>query len=139
MGNDGGTIATQRSYVRGARLNHNDATKKASADTAEGREEVLNTCALTGAKLNHGVDAIVACPYGRLYLKEAVIQALLRRAQAAFDSQQQIGQHIRGLKDLYDVKLSPGSLCPITGQNLISGSIACFLIASKRAVNKCSK
>ena len=130
MGNDGGTIATQRSYVRGAKLNKT-TTKKASSDTAEGREEVLNTCALTGMKLNHGVDSVVACPYGRLYLKEAVIKALLRRAQASTDIQQQIGQYIRGLKDLHDVKFASGCVCPIIGQNLSSGSTSCFLITSK--------
>ena len=133
MGNDGGTIATQRSYVRGAKLNYKDAEKKASVDTGEGRQEVLNTCAISGVKLKHdGSEDIVACPFGKLYLKEAVVRALLRRAQAeSYVDQQVVSPHIRGLKDLYTVRFATDCQCPIIGQDLSTGTLPCFVIASK--------
>lgn len=134
MGNDGGTIATQRSYVRGAKLIKKDAKK--AADTTEGRQEAMKTCALSGSALNYKTDVIVACPYGRLYLKEAVVKCLLRRSQSAsMDGTSSANEisHIRGLKDLYAVKFGSSCQCPVTGQDLSSGSLPCFVISSKKA------
>lgn len=142
MGGDGGTVATQRSYLRAANLH--GRTKK-QLESAESRQELMKTCALTGSALNHQqTDAtsqsIVACPYGRIYLKEEAVLALMRRRNAG-DGEgagdvAELGGHIRGLKDLYDVRFAPGCTCPITGLELGSGSQPCFVIVPNKSKNK---
>jgi hypothetical protein len=115
---------------------------------------------LTKAPLEFATQAIVACPYGLLYHKEAAVQALLRRREAVVKQQQQqqhhgvsdndeLGLHIRGLKDLYPVhfhlvpqsstsqdesnmsksdrKLVPA--CPVTGTEL-NGTMRALLLVS---------
>jgi hypothetical protein len=125
MGGDGGVIASNRRYMRGA------GTADCTADTQRSRgekqqfehedaRERMRTCALTNLPLQFGDQAIVACPYGRLYGKEAAVEALLRRKQSDKDV---LGPHIRGLKDLYEVRFhlteqSKGGkvpTCPVTG------------------------
>jgi hypothetical protein len=92
---------------------------------------------------------IVTCRYGRLYNKEVVIEALLQRKQMSSslretsrDSlrsniQGRLGQHIRGLKDLYNVRFQTIQndatkmvipVCPITGRELNGRIIAYALI-----------
>ena len=79
---------------------------------------------------------IVACPYGRLYHKEAAIQALLRRKQQIDNgNSSELGDHIRGLKDMYDVRAyvstksdsGPTMICPVTDKAL-NGSIPAILL-----------
>jgi len=107
----------------------------------------MRTCALTGSALNHPqqkadapTQAIVACPYGNLYLKEEAVLALMRRRSASTDEDAanaaELGSHIRGLKDLYDVRFSPGCTCPITGLDLSSGSQPCFVIVPNKVKKK---
>jgi len=105
MGGDGGVVATNRRYMRGAgSADHTADSGKASAvDIAEAERErlqqMLRTCAITGTVFDFsssgssssgcgnigagegGESGIVACPYGYLYGREAAVKALLRRVQ----------------------------------------------------------
>jgi len=78
MGGDGGVIASNRRYMRGA------GTADATGDSARGGNESIDpavaevearramvTCALSGRPLQFGERTVVTCPYGRLYHKEA--------------------------------------------------------------------
>lgn len=81
--------------------NHKHA---ASIDPTVEREELrrtMTTCAVSGVPLRFGQETIVACPYGRLYHKEAAVEALIKRKK---DDQDTIGAHVRGLKDLKEVR-----------------------------------
>lgn len=147
MGGDGGVVATNRRYMRGAgSADHTADSSRASAlDVAEAERErlqqTMRMCAITGIPFdftppsdarvvvggahNSGsggsppqVGGIVACPYGRLYTREAALQALVRRGQQQHASRPQgggegectttttpeIGWHVRGLKDLHPVR-----------------------------------
>lgn len=139
MGGDGGVIASNRKYMRGAGTADHTAdassrSEKQVSDRADARERMA-TCALTNAPLQFGSSSstIVACPYGRLYHKEAAVETLLRRKQQQQDdnadnkdsiNDDELGEHIRGLKDLYEARFSltkkaDGSQvpsCPVTGQ-----------------------
>jgi hypothetical protein len=130
MGGDGGVIAATRKFMRGAGTADQTAdaarSKKGETDPAIVEMEAaraMTTCALTGKPLDFD-QAIVTCPYGRLYQKEAAIEALLRRKE-----HDAIGEHVRGLKDLYPVRFlieRSVPVCPITGKEL-NGQIAAFV------------
>jgi hypothetical protein len=132
MGGDGGVVATNRRYMRGAgSACHTADTKRASASQVAEAEresivETMKSCSITGNKLNYDED-IVACPYGRLYGKEAAVKALLRRLEeekhandgatgsgsasantTSMDGARNmdIGRHVRGLKDLKPVRFA---------------------------------
>lgn len=126
MGGDGGVIASNRRYMRGAgTADHTaDSSRSRGEKQLSDKEDALErmrTCALTKAPLRFGEQTIVACPYGRLYHKEAAVEALLRRKQ---DGQDELGSHIRGLKDLHEARFlltektdkSRVPSCPVTGQ-----------------------
>jgi len=142
MGGDGGVVATNRRYMRGAgSADHTADSSRASAlDVAEAEKERLQQgmrmCAITGQSFdftppddrvdgdtNSGSKAraqnfqstgIVVCPYGRLYSREAAVQALLRRLEQHRShttqgggecvTEPEIGWHVRGLKDLNPVR-----------------------------------
>ena len=143
MGGDGGTIGSTRAYLRGAgKASHTAdhpssarerSKKKAASDDVAGRAKlILSTCAVSGEVLDissprasaadgGGVAAsssassdIVACPYGRLYKREKIIEALLRRARSGADGDHTTDghaqdasisiSHIRGMKDLHPVR-----------------------------------
>mmetsp|Transcript_35760 Transcript_35760/g.78347 ORF Transcript_35760/g.78347 Transcript_35760/m.78347 type:complete len:361 (+) Transcript_35760:98-1180(+) len=127
MGGDGGTVSTNRLYLRGAgRATHTaDAQRQSTTSTTEDERErlrqVMTTCSVTGQPLDLSSRDIVACPYGRLYNREAAVQALLRRkeTQAAASAagagsnnngggskgpEPDMGWHVRGLKDLHPVR-----------------------------------
>jgi hypothetical protein len=97
--------------------------------------EQMRTCHLTKEPLNFS-QKLVACPYGRLYSKEAAVEALLRRKQT--ESKDELGSHIRGLKDLYSVRFhitkdADGNsvpVCPVTGVEL-NGKHPAFLIPNE--------
>ena len=145
-------IASNRKYMRGAGTADHTADSSRSrgekqvSDRADALER-MTTCALTKAPLQFGKQAIVVCPYGRLYHKEAAVEALLRRKQHQADSggndnssNDELGAHIRGLKDLYEARFSfveksakGGSSaiqlpsCPVTGQEF-NGQQPVFLL-----------
>ena len=172
MGGDGGVVATNRKYMRGAgsachTADHASHQYKSKSELLASSLETMTTCALTKLPLwttttsstssqsntngsNGNGDtkqlmgtagsssaAIVACPYGRLYHKEAAIQALLRRKQQLEDgNSSELGNHIRGLKDLYDVRCYVSTknagknatmICPVTDKAL-NGSIPAILL-----------
>jgi len=83
----------------------------------------FSTCAVSGDMLDFSPragaasanDDLVACPYGRLYKREKILEALLRRARGGGeddhntdDGHAQIAStsisHIRGMKDLHAVR-----------------------------------
>jgi hypothetical protein len=95
-------------------------------------------------------SSIVTCRLGRLYNKVAVIEALLERKQrlrSSASTQQggmddvkegRLGGHIRGLKDIYDVRFhTVGNTatatataiphCPITGREL-NGMVSAYAL-----------
>ena len=153
MGGDGGVIASNRRYMRGAgTVDHTgDSQRSRGEKQVSDREDALErmtTCALTKAPLQFGGQTIVACPYGRLYHKEAAVEALLRRKQA--EGQDELGSHIRGLKDLHEArfcltKKADGRQvpsCPVTGQEfngqhpvilLVPGNPETYNVVSQRA------
>jgi hypothetical protein len=110
----------------------------------------MMTCALTKVPLfppgksGNSVDcgiSIVADPYGNLYRKEAAVQALLKRKQQQQHQQQQhdesdgiLGQQVRRLGDLYDVRFHREGKtcnCPITGKALTGSIPAVLLVPGK--------
>ncbi len=160
MGGDGGVVATNRRYMRGAGTadhtgDYNASNKEGSAAAATyNAREAMTMCALTKSPLlttttaTANSDKIVADPYGRLYHKEAAVLALLERKQqesAAVasgdggDSKTSLGYHIRRLSDLYDVRFhtdgsskSPTVVkCPITGKELTGGIPAILLVPGR--------
>jgi len=189
MGGDGGTISSNRTYLRGAgkachTADHkSNALKRSKLEDVENSKLILSTCAITGALLDlspattnsssseggggrevstvSGMD-IVACPYGKLYKREKVLEALLYRSQTGGggggdDSNITLGTHVRGMKDLHPVRFhvtastssstsANGSAsnkqtytptCPITGSEIGSGNIPCYLIVrTKKSKDK---
>ena len=146
MGGDGGTVAANRAYLRGAgkadhTADHNSSVRNRSRveDEATRARAVFETCALTGSALNHATDDIVVCPYGKLYKKEEALEALLHRSRTGGgggggdDKGGGLGMHIRGMKDLHPAQFhltERGGMptCPITGSNIGSGSVPSFVI-----------
>ena len=144
MGGDGGTKAVNRAYLRGAGAasttgDHPSSHNGGSVGTidrhmeAQEASRAMQYCYVSDQPLQFNDDnninitstqllstsKIVTCRYGRLYNKEAAIEALLQRkqrSQAAAASisetttengmllQSRLGLHVRGLKDLYPVR-----------------------------------
>ncbi|PWZ03494.1 DUF602-domain-containing protein, partial [Testicularia cyperi] len=98
-GNDGGTIAKRDELVR---------TKAAEekADPESARLARWTQCFLSRSPLR---PPVVSDPLGRLYNKDVVIENLLaRHAGSAMDGSTAAGMsHIRGLKDLVELNLTP--------------------------------
>lgn len=127
MGGDGGVIASDRRYMRGAgsATHTGDSLRPSASSKAEAEKnsqlQVMSTCAITGSPINYRTTRIVACPLGRLYGHEAAVKALLRRLGDGRDnnslvvrgeayqtssssSNGDLGYYIRGLKDLHTVR-----------------------------------
>lgn len=175
MGGDGGTVSTNRTYLRGAgkachTADHpSNALKRAKVEDAERAKLILSTCAVSGAVLHLSPSKssssssvssmdLVACPYGKLYKRENVLEALLYRSQTTGtgggggdDKHNLLGTHIRGMKDLHPVRFhvvtSQGKTngngsnqptynpsCPITGSEFASGG--CYLIVRTKSKDK---
>lgn len=141
MGGDGGVIATNRRYMRhaGSADQTGDSTKSERPDAAiikQEQERAMQECTVSGQALQFGKEPIVVCPYGRLYHKEAAVQALIRRKQGTDD----LGPHIRSLKDLklarFELNEAKLPICPITSTQL-NGNIPAVVIVpgSGDAVN----
>ena len=112
MGGDGGVIASNRRYLRGAGTASDKTVGDRPGHEGEGtvgdptvlreqRARDLRTCALTQRSFTppgkqQQQRPIVACPYGRLYDKEAALEALLRKDTRL--------SHVRGLRDLVDIR-----------------------------------
>jgi len=125
MGGDGGTIGASRLYMRGVGSADHTADAARPKKNKEDRNEAMTNCALTGAPLDFINGSIVACGLGRLYNREAALEALLNKKS--------LGSHVRGLKDLHEAKfhLVKGKpTCPITGVEL-NGKQSAILIIQK--------
>mmetsp|Transcript_1622 Transcript_1622/g.2316 ORF Transcript_1622/g.2316 Transcript_1622/m.2316 type:complete len:254 (+) Transcript_1622:184-945(+) len=155
MGGDGGVIPSNRRYLRGAGAaektgnvgSNNKGTAVDPKVKKEERARAMYTCAISNKPLT---DAIVVCPFGLLYNKEAVVEALLKRKK----TQDPRLDHIRGLKDLHDVRFhmiqstssdDPVPSCPVRGTELngqipavvlVPGSSDVVNVVSERAVKE---
>lgn len=136
MGGDGGTISSNRTYLRGAgkachTADHpSNAAKRVKLEDAERARLILTTCAISGAAFDlkpsknsscSGED-IVVCPYGKLYKREEALELLLRRSQKNNsgdnnNNSDALGAHIRGMKDLHPVRFYVTMASTSEGQN----------------------
>lgn len=144
MGGDGGVIASNRRYMRGAGQADATGDYARASKVHQSPSEIMSICSLTGAPLpfpkpisNNGngtnnVTAlssnIVCCPFGKLYNKEAAIEALLR-------NDNETSWDVKSMKELYPVRFHLVKTnnntyiptCPVTGTEL-NGSQPCFVI-----------
>jgi hypothetical protein len=144
MGGDGGVVATDRRYMRGAGTADHTGDYEKHAATKFTAQEAMTTCTLTKSPLfsadSSSSPMIVADPYGQLYHKEAAIQSLLKRKQQGVSNNNTdsstvcLGPQVRRLADLYDVRFhreNKSSSCPITGKALTGTIPAILLIPGK--------
>eukprot|EP00557_Chaetoceros_sp_GSL56_P007589 CAMPEP_0176499520 /NCGR_PEP_ID=MMETSP0200_2-20121128/12973_1 /TAXON_ID=947934 /ORGANISM="Chaetoceros sp., Strain GSL56" /LENGTH=235 /DNA_ID=CAMNT_0017897949 /DNA_START=103 /DNA_END=807 /DNA_ORIENTATION=+ len=156
MGGDGGVIASDRRYMRGAGQADNTGDSKRASKAAiaeaerEAQQQAMTTCAITGGELDY--KNVVVCPFGRLYNREAAVEALLRRKTKTKNNAtdrgnedalvEELGWQVRGLKDLYPArfqllkKVSNGivthvPICPITSVEL-NGIQPAYLIVREK-------
>jgi len=96
MGGDGGTCCKRRDIM----------TKTYQERRKQDRDYEVNAlwtfCCISGKQLK---KPIVSCELGRLYNKDAMIEFLLDRAKQPEETQLRL-KHIRGLKDLKELKLT---------------------------------
>lgn len=176
MGGDGGVIASDRRYMRGAgSASHTaDSARASAADRAEAEKDAqvqaMQLCAITGSRLDFGSSgggsgsgissssAIVACPFGRLYGREAAVQALLKRMEeksmgsgaVTKTDTTDLGWQVRGLKDLHPVRFQliqkqqvhgedvTVPVCPVTSVEL-NGLQPAYLIVKTKMKKKKTK
>ncbi|BGP41131.1 Replication termination factor 2 [Rhodotorula kratochvilovae] len=121
MGNDGGSIPKRHELVR-------TATKRARDSDADRVRQLWAFCALSKLPL---APPVVACPLGRMYNKDALISHLLAPtlAQSPFGADgQQVAGHIRSLKDVVTLHLTPNpSLSPVGGSSSSDAPTAALL------------
>ncbi|EGN94172.1 hypothetical protein SERLA73DRAFT_188763 [Serpula lacrymans var. lacrymans S7.3] len=126
MGNDGGSIPDRRDLVR-------NKPKAEQADKANQTRARWFFCALSKRPLQ---EPIVSCALGKLYNKDSIIEYLLDRS--AYGDGEEICGHIRSLKDVKTLKLTPTStpsmsssdassspapqyVCPLTFKEMTGG------------------
>ncbi|KAF7969744.1 hypothetical protein HWV62_26106 [Athelia sp. TMB] len=97
MGNDGGSIPDRRDLVK-------TKVKAEQADKANQTRARWFFCALSKQPLR---EPIVACALGKLYNKDAILEYLIDKS--AYGDGEKICSHIRSLKDLKTLKLTPNS------------------------------
>ncbi|KAF6758823.1 Rtf2 RING-finger-domain-containing protein [Ephemerocybe angulata] len=95
MGNDGGSIPDRRDLVK-------TKAKAEQADKANQTKARWFYCALSKKPLQ---EPVVSCPLGKLYNKDAIIEYLLDKT--AYGDGEEICGHIRSLKDVKPLKLTP--------------------------------
>ncbi|KII86270.1 hypothetical protein PLICRDRAFT_164714 [Plicaturopsis crispa FD-325 SS-3] len=95
MGNDGGSIPDRRDLVR-------NKPKAEQADKANQTRAKWFFCALSKKPLQ---EPIVSCALGKLYNKDAIIEYLIDKS--AYGDGEGICGHIRSLKDVKTLKLTP--------------------------------
>ncbi|KAG1814327.1 DUF602-domain-containing protein [Suillus subaureus] len=123
MGNDGGSIPDRRDLVKSKK-------KAEQADKANQTRAVWFFCALSKRPLQ---EPIVSCALGKLYNKDAIIEHLLDKT--AYGDAEKICGHLRSLKDIKVLKLTPRSpppppdssadvvkfVCPLTFKEMNGG------------------
>jgi len=95
MGKDGGSIPDRRDLVR-------NKPKAEQADKANQTRAKWFFCALSKRKLQ---EPVVSCALGKLYNKDSIIEYLLDKS--AYGDGQKICGHIRSLKDVKTLTLTP--------------------------------
>ncbi|KAH7909752.1 Rtf2 RING-finger-domain-containing protein [Hygrophoropsis aurantiaca] len=95
MGNDGGSIPDRRDLVR-------NKPKAEQADKANQTRAKWFFCALSKRPLQ---EPVVSCALGKLYNKDSILEYLLDRS--AYGDGEEICGHIRSLKDVKVLKLTP--------------------------------
>ncbi|CAM9132374.1 unnamed protein product [Scytosiphon promiscuus] len=139
MGGDGGVIAAKREYMQscGDVFGMKGGMVKTALNRAETAELRTKVCAISNERLR---EPVAACQLGYLYNKDVLISGLLNRdLNPAFN-------HIRGLKDIVECKLTPNPsfgkedraldgpeparyMCPVTLQEM-NGSHAFVVLMS---------
>lgn len=123
MGNDGGSIPDRRDLVKSKK-------KAEQADKANQTRAIWFFCALSKRPLQ---EPIVSCALGKLYNKDALIEHLIDKT--AYGDAEKICGHIRSLKDVKVLKLTPRSpppppdssadvakfVCPLTFKEINGG------------------
>lgn len=104
MGADGGSIPKRADLVK--------TQKRPLQEAPTNKADPWKYCGLSKQPL---VAPIVACPRGRLYNKEAVLKRLLLRAAGDVATETDPLPHIRGLRDLRNLHLTPN---PAYGQSV---------------------
>ncbi|KAJ2915321.1 hypothetical protein MD484_g5107, partial [Candolleomyces efflorescens] len=104
MGNDGGSIPDRRDLVK-------TKAKAEQADKANQTKARWFYCALSKKRLQ---EPVVSCLLGKLYNKDAIIEYLLDKS--AYGDGEEICGHIRSLKDVKPLKLTPNG-APSNGNN----------------------
>jgi len=148
MGGDGGTKAVKRSYLRGAGAATTSAdlarrgagSKLDPSVAAQEAQRRFTHCAVSEQPLDFKDGDIVACPYGRLYNREAAVEALIAQKQKQHQDDDAPSSssmaHIRGLKDLYSCKFQTAAnnipICPITAREL-TRCTAYVLLSNKKS------
>ncbi|EIN13171.1 DUF602-domain-containing protein [Punctularia strigosozonata HHB-11173 SS5] len=134
MGNDGGSIPDRRDLVR-------TKPKAEQADKANQTRARWHFCALSKKPLQ---EPVVSCALGKLYNREAIIEYLLDKT--AYGDGQEICGHIRSLKDVKTLKLTPNPaprstadttsdefrpqfICPLTAKEM-TGALPFVYIAT---------
>ncbi|KIK68028.1 hypothetical protein GYMLUDRAFT_36842 [Collybiopsis luxurians FD-317 M1] len=95
MGNDGGSIPDRRDLVR-------TKAKAEQADKANQTRARWFFCALSKRPLQ---EPIVSCALGKLYNKDSILEYLIDKS--AYGDGDRICGHIRSLKDVRTLKLTP--------------------------------
>jgi len=95
MGNDGGSIPDRRDLVR-------TKPKAEQADKANQTRARWFFCALSKRRLE---EPVVSCALGKLYNKDALLEYLLDKT--AYGDGEEICGHIKSLKDVKTLKLTP--------------------------------
>ncbi|KAF5360077.1 hypothetical protein D9758_007573 [Tetrapyrgos nigripes] len=105
MGNDGGSIPDRRDLVR-------SKPKAEQADKANQTRARWFFCALSKRPLQ---EPVVSCALGKLYNKDALLEYLLDKS--AYGDGKKICGHIRSLKDVKTLKLTPNTAAPPSTSN----------------------
>jgi hypothetical protein len=119
MGGDGGVIASQRKFIRGAK------DPDAVEEVKHVKQQQIMKSQICAQSSNRLEEPIVACELGHLFNKESILNALLEK------SMNPVFSHIRGLKDVKTLIFTPNPkysvanehdgeypskfVCPITG------------------------
>jgi hypothetical protein len=115
MGNDGGSIPDRRDLVR----------TKAKAEQADKNNQTIARwffCALSKRPLE---EPIASCALGKLYNKDAIIEFLLNKS--AYGDGEEICGHIKSLKDIVTLKLTPNNSTSNSSNDTDSGRKPLFI------------
>jgi len=99
MGNDGGSIPTRRELVKSPTRQKTHSQIRDSA--AQTQAYHWTTCPLSKRPLS---SPVVSDALGRLFNKDSVLEWLLRGTEAFGDGEEVLGGHVKGLKDVVEVR-----------------------------------